>query len=74
MTTLEIDNGVRTVRDLAHVDELKDFWASCPSHRDSDFDFYLFYLRNSTEVIRPHVIVLYRDGRPRALLAGRLEN
>jgi len=62
------------VRVLAEVDELKDFWTSCPSHRDADFDFYLFFLRNSPEVVRPHVIVLYRDGRPSALVAGRLEN
>jgi CelD/BcsL family acetyltransferase involved in cellulose biosynthesis len=73
MTTVEIDKRVRTVRVLAEVEELKDFWASCPTHRDADFDFYLFYLRNSPEVVRPHVIVLYRDGRPHAMLVGRLE-
>jgi CelD/BcsL family acetyltransferase involved in cellulose biosynthesis len=73
MTTVEINKRVRTVRVLAEVEELKDFWASCPTHRDADFDFYLFYLRNSPEVVRPHVIVLYRDGRPHAMLVGRLE-
>jgi hypothetical protein len=73
MTTVEIDKRMRTVRVLAEVDELKDFWARCPTHRDADFDFYLFYLRNSPEVVRPHVIVLYRDGRPHAMLVGRLE-
>ncbi|MGB6326263.1 MAG: hypothetical protein WBG11_10970, partial [Methylocella sp.] len=62
MTTVETEKRVRTVRALAELDELKDFWASCPTHRDADFDFYLFYLRNSPEVVRPHVIVLYRDG------------
>ncbi|MGC2093733.1 MAG: GNAT family N-acetyltransferase [Methylocella sp.] len=70
---IEIDKRVRTVRAFAEVDELKDFWASCATHRDADFDFYLFYLRNSPEVVRPHVIGLYRDGRPHAMLAGRLE-
>jgi CelD/BcsL family acetyltransferase involved in cellulose biosynthesis len=74
MTPVEIDKRVRTVRVLAEVEELKDFWTSCPSHRDADFDFYIFFLRNSPEVVRPHVIVLYRDGRPSALLVGRLEN
>ena len=73
MTTPKIDRRVRTVRVLAELDELKDFWARCPRHRDADFDFYLFYLRNSTDVVRPHVIVLYRDGRPHAMLVGRLE-
>ncbi|MFZ0496596.1 MAG: GNAT family N-acetyltransferase [Methylocella sp.] len=73
MTTVETEKRVRTVRALAELDELKDFWASCPTHRDADFDFYLFYLRNSPEVVRPHVIVLYRDGRPHAMLVGRLE-
>lgn len=73
MTTVDIDKRVRTVRVLAGVYELKDFWARCPTHRDADFDFYLFNLRNSPEVVRPHVIVLYRDGRPHAMLVGRLE-
>jgi hypothetical protein len=73
MTTVEIDKRVRTVRVLADVEELKDFWAKCPTHRDADFDFYHSYLRNSPEVMRPHVIVLSRDGRPHAMLVGRLE-
>jgi CelD/BcsL family acetyltransferase involved in cellulose biosynthesis len=73
MTTVEIDKRVRTVRVLAELEELKDFWAKCPTHRDADFDFYLFYLRNSPEVVRPHVILLSRDGRPHAMLVGRLE-
>lgn len=73
MTIVENNTRIRTVRALAEVDELKDFWARCPTHRDADFDFYRFYLRNSPEVVRPHVMVLYRDGRPRAMLVGRLE-
>ncbi len=73
MTIVDNDTRIRTVRALAEVDDLKDFWARCHTHRDADFDFYLFYLRNSPEVVRPHVIVLYRDGRPHAMLVGRLE-
>jgi hypothetical protein len=73
MTIVENDTTIRTVRTFAEVDELKDFWARCPTHRDADFDFYLFYLRNSPEVVRPHVIVLCRDGRPHVMLVGRLE-
>jgi hypothetical protein len=44
-----------------------------PGHRDADIDFYLTIVRSYPEVLRPHVIVLFRNGKPEAILIGRLE-
>jgi CelD/BcsL family acetyltransferase involved in cellulose biosynthesis len=66
--------SVRVVRSLAEVEEIRDVWSAWPSHRDSDIDFCLSFSWARAEVIRPHLIVVYRDGQPQAMLVGRLEN
>ena len=55
------------------LESLRDVWTSWKGHRDSDIDFFKEFLRTRPEVIRPHVIVLYRNGVPDAMLVGRLE-
>ena len=65
---------VRVARSLPEVEALREPWSAWPSHRDSDIDFYLMIVQSYPEVSRPHVITLYRDGRPDAILVGRLES
>jgi len=69
----DIGTTVRVCRTVADIEEIRPFWASWKGYRDSDIDFYLEFIRTRQEVLRPHVIVLSRDGRPDALLIGRLE-
>ena len=55
------------------MEEVRSIWSSWQQHPNSDIDFYLNTLRSRPEVLRPHVIVVYRDEFPEALLVGRLE-
>jgi hypothetical protein len=64
---------VRVARCRAEVEEIREVWSAWPSHRDSDIDFCLNVTWSRKEVIRPHVIVVYRNGQPKAMLVGRLE-
>ena len=64
---------LRVARSLSEVEALRGFWAASPGHRDSDIDFFLMIVQSYPEVLRPHVIALYRDGEPEAILVGRLE-
>jgi len=64
---------IRIARDSAEVESLRDAWSKWPGHRDSEIDFYLMIVRSYPEVIRPHVIALYRKGQLEAILIGRLE-
>jgi hypothetical protein len=64
---------IRIARDSAEVESLRDAWSKWPGHRDSEIDFYLMIVRSYPEVLRPHVITLYRKGQPEAILIGRLE-
>lgn len=64
---------VRVARTVPEVEALREAWTSWPGHRDSDIDFYLMILQAHPEILRPHVIALYRDGKPDAILVGRLD-
>lgn len=64
---------IRIARSLPEVEALRDSWSSWGGHRDSDIDFYLMIVKSYSEVIRPHVITLYKEGKPVAVLVGRLE-
>jgi hypothetical protein len=62
---------VKILRTIPEIERIRQFWESC--NTDGDLDAYLFSFNESPNVIRPHVIVRYRDGRPEAMLIGRLE-
>ena len=64
---------IRVARSLAEVETLREPWTKWPSHRDSDIDFYLMIVQSYPEVLRPHVIALYRDGEIQAIMVGRME-
>jgi hypothetical protein len=44
-----------------------------PGQRESDFDVFLLIVQSLPEVVRPHVVALYRDGELESILVGRLE-
>lgn len=65
---------VTIARSPEEVEELRERWQRMPVRQvHSDIDFYLAVVRSRTEVLRPHVVHLERDGNPAALLAARLE-
>lgn len=64
---------VRIVRSNAEVEEIRQIWSAWPSHRDSDIDLCQQVVWAREGVIRPHVIVVYRDGRPETIFVGWLE-
>lgn len=64
---------LKIFRSLAELEILRDSWKAWPGHRDADIDIYRMVVESSKEVLRPHVIALYRDGKPDVILIGRLE-
>jgi hypothetical protein len=64
---------VRVVRALAEVEELKEIWNLWCDDPTADFDTYLVSAHCRPDFVRPHVMVLYRDGQPDCMLVGRLE-
>lgn len=74
MTHLPSDVEIRTARSLNEIEALREAWQAWPSHRDSDIDFYRMIVGSYPQVVRPHVLALYRNGQPETILVGRLEN
>src|SRR5208282_240443 len=65
---------VKVIRDFAGIEEIRSLWQDWRAHPNSDLDFCTAIMRSVPDVIRPHILVLYRGGTPRAMLVGRFEN
>ncbi len=70
-----VPNGsvsVRVVRTLGELEDIREIWSAFQQHPNVDIDFYMLLCGVRSEILRPHVIVLYRGGQPEAMLVGRL--
>ena len=65
---------VRIVRTLSDVEDLREIWNLWCDDPNADMDFYLASAQCREDFVRPHVIVIYREGRPDCMLIGRLEH
>jgi Acetyltransferase (GNAT) domain len=70
---MPLSRETRVLRTREQLNSLRDFWQSCQPCRDSDFDFFLFFIDANPETQRPHVVAVYEAGIPIAILAGRLD-
>jgi len=64
--------SIRVIRTTEEVEDIRTVWTSWQHHPNADIDFYLTVNRLRPQVLRPHIIMLYRDGRPDAVLVGRI--
>jgi GNAT acetyltransferase-like protein len=64
---------VQVARSREEVEAIRSIWSSWKSDRDNDIDYCLQVVWSSADFIRPHVIVIYRNGCPDAMLVGRLD-
>jgi hypothetical protein len=64
--------SLRILEAATEFEELRDAWSAWSDHPEADLDFFSIYLRHRTEVVRPHVMVVYRSGRPDCMLVGWL--
>jgi CelD/BcsL family acetyltransferase involved in cellulose biosynthesis len=66
--------SVRVARNEDEVEAMRPQWEALQgTELTSDIDFFLTYVRNAPGMIRPHVVLVERDGAPLALVVGRLE-
>jgi len=65
--------SVKVLRTASELEEIRPEWESWPGNRDSDIHSFLMFLRLNPGIVRPHVVVVYRQGRPDAILVGRIE-
>jgi CelD/BcsL family acetyltransferase involved in cellulose biosynthesis len=65
---------VSVARTVDEIEALRDTWSSLQNDRiTAGIDFYRCVIDSEPRAIRPHVLLLVRDGRPEAMLVARLE-
>ena len=65
--------SIKVLETPAEIMRQRFLWSRWPGSRDSDVDFFLHIVGANSEILRPHVLVLYRRDAPEAMLIGRLE-
>lgn len=70
----ETPHTVRIFRALGELKEIRKNWDLWCDDPDADIDYYFALARCRPDFVRPHVMVVYRDGRPDCMLIGRLES
>jgi len=65
--------SIRVLRAVSELEEVRGEWESWPGHRDSEIESYSNFVRTNPGTVRPHVQVVYRGGRPDAVLVGRID-
>lgn len=67
--------SVHVARSAREVEELRPVWERLQGHHlTSDIDFFLTYMDNAPEAVRPHVLLVEGDGPPETLVVGRVED
>lgn len=64
---------VRVLRSVPEVEAIRGTWTKLLRHPNADIDLFLSEISSRPQIVRPHVILLNRDGIPDAILVGRLE-
>lgn len=70
---LKKDYTIQVAKTVNEVLALRDVWQSMQPELNADIDFYLTIGQSRREIIRPHVIILNRNGIPCSFLVGRYE-
>ena len=54
------------------VEELRPVWKKWPHGFHTDVDYYLQSLKIDPTILHPHVLTVYQDGAPVAMLVGQV--
>lgn len=64
--------AVRVFRSLSEVEKIRNVWTLWNSHPNADIELYFLVEQLRSEIVRPHILVLYMDECPQAMLIGRI--
>jgi hypothetical protein len=65
--------SLRILEAPTEFEELRGVWSAWSDHPEADLDFFSIHLRHRPGIVRPHVMVVYRSGRPDCMLVGWLQ-
>jgi hypothetical protein len=74
--TLKDSNGVYSLKIANAIEDLellREFWKRFAWHYFADLDFFITIIRSRPEILRPHIMVLCKNGTPETMIVGRIE-
>ena len=63
----------RLLENWDDISQIKTFWQSMRYLPNTDFDLFNIIAKERSNIIRPHLVVLFRNDLPVTLLIGRIE-
>ena len=64
---------IKLLESWEDITEVKNFWQSVKYLPNTDYDLFNIIADSRSNIIRPHLIVLYKNDQPVTLLIGRIE-
>ncbi|EEF62371.1 GNAT family N-acetyltransferase [Pedosphaera parvula] len=64
---------IKVLRTFEEIEGARPIWSAFQRTPEADIDFVQFIIRMRSEILRPHVIIIYEDGKPISLVAARIE-
>ena len=61
------------IRSIEDIERFREVWQTMQWHPNADIDFYLTIIGSRPQVLRPHIVVIEKEGAPTAMIIGRLE-
>ncbi len=70
---MHINHRLELASSREDVERLRSVWSIMQYNPETDIEFYLAIVRSRSNILRPHVVVLYNDKEPVAMMVARLE-
>lgn len=64
--------SVLVLTTIQAIEELRPVWEKWPHGFDTDVDYYVQSLKIDPTILHPHVLTVYQDGAPVAMLVGQV--
>jgi len=75
--TCQHNYKIKILRNINELESIKNLWEEMISfcwHPHIDLDLYIATLTTRDEILRPHIIILFRNEKPTTLVIGRIED
>lgn len=69
-----MDCWIQELKSVEDIEAVREHWTKLQWHPNSDMCSYHLMLKSTAGLVRPHALVVWRDGKAQAILAGRIED
>ena len=67
------DYSISVIQKFEEIEKIRDFWEENQWHPYTDIDYYIAFASSYRGFVRPHIILLSRNDRPKTLVIGWIQ-